>query len=248
MLRTLGIPSRVVTGFQSGVFNPVTGWQVVRASDAHSWVEGWIAGRGWTTFDPTPFDTSTHSSILARFSMLIDTADQFWQDWVLSYDLDRQIALASRMEDTGRNMNFSRIRNWIANARTGGQQAMKYATPIGIFLVGIVLCFGSFRPLRDAWQRRQRIRRLSRGEGSASDATLLYERMLILLEARGIQKPAWLTPVEFVRVLPVSDVTPLVEDVTAAYNQFRFGHQPDAAPRMVQLIEEIEKLEHAGRF
>ena len=41
MLRTLGIPSRVVTGFQSGVFNPLTGWQVVRASDAHSWVEAW---------------------------------------------------------------------------------------------------------------------------------------------------------------------------------------------------------------
>ena len=56
MLRTLGIPSRVVTGFQSGVYNPMTGWQVIRASDAHSWVEAWIDGRGWTTFDPTPFD------------------------------------------------------------------------------------------------------------------------------------------------------------------------------------------------
>ncbi|MGA3204346.1 MAG: DUF3488 and transglutaminase-like domain-containing protein, partial [Bryobacteraceae bacterium] len=53
MLRTVGIPSRVVTGFASGVFNPLTGWQVVRASDAHSWVEAWIPGRGWTTYDPT---------------------------------------------------------------------------------------------------------------------------------------------------------------------------------------------------
>src|SRR6202030_714844 len=33
MLRSLQIPSRVVTGFQSGVFNRLTGWQVVRASD-----------------------------------------------------------------------------------------------------------------------------------------------------------------------------------------------------------------------
>ncbi len=40
MLRTLGIPARVVTGFLGGVYNPMTGWQVVRASDAHSWVEG----------------------------------------------------------------------------------------------------------------------------------------------------------------------------------------------------------------
>src|SRR5262249_34514380 len=47
MLRTLGIPSRVITGFQSGVYNPITHLQVVRASDAHSWVEAWINGRGW---------------------------------------------------------------------------------------------------------------------------------------------------------------------------------------------------------
>ena len=56
MLRTLGIPSRVATGFLSGVYNSMTGWQVIRASDAHSWVEAWIPGQGWTTFDPTPSD------------------------------------------------------------------------------------------------------------------------------------------------------------------------------------------------
>ncbi len=58
MLRTVGVPSRVVTGFQSGVYNPLNKQQIVRASDAHSWVEAWIAGRGWTTFDPTPADPS----------------------------------------------------------------------------------------------------------------------------------------------------------------------------------------------
>ena len=54
MLRTQGIPSRVVTGFQSGYFNDVSGSWVMRASDAHAWVEAWIEGRGWVTFDPTP--------------------------------------------------------------------------------------------------------------------------------------------------------------------------------------------------
>ena len=54
MLRTLGVPARVVTGFQSGTFNPLTGWQVVRASDAHAWVEAWLDDGGWTVFDPTP--------------------------------------------------------------------------------------------------------------------------------------------------------------------------------------------------
>ncbi|MDP9169786.1 MAG: DUF3488 and transglutaminase-like domain-containing protein, partial [Acidobacteriota bacterium] len=47
MLRTLGTPARVATGFQSGYYNDVSGMYVVRASDAHAWVEGWIEGRGW---------------------------------------------------------------------------------------------------------------------------------------------------------------------------------------------------------
>jgi len=53
MLRTAGIPARLATGFQSGVYNPITDFWLVRASDAHAWVEAWIPGRGWTTFDPT---------------------------------------------------------------------------------------------------------------------------------------------------------------------------------------------------
>ena len=44
MLRTQDIPSRVITGFQSGVFNPMSGLQVIRTSDAHSWVEGLPTG------------------------------------------------------------------------------------------------------------------------------------------------------------------------------------------------------------
>ena len=248
MLRTLGIPSRVVTGFQSGVFNPVTGWQVVRASDAHSWVEAWIAGRGWTTFDPTPFDTTTHSSILARVSMLLDTADQFWQDWVLSYDLDRQIALASRMEETGRRFNFNPFSGLVGQAKQFGGAAMQYASVLSVCVVLCVLGFAYASPVAEWWRRRRRIRRLARGEGEASDATILYQRMLVLLEQRGIQKPAWLTPAEFARVLPVSDVTPLVEDVTSAYNEFRFGGRRAVAPRMMELLDQMEKLEHAGRF
>ena len=56
MLREVWIPSRVATGFLGGTYNPLAGWYVVHASEAHSWVEAWIPGRGWTIFDPTPPD------------------------------------------------------------------------------------------------------------------------------------------------------------------------------------------------
>ena len=54
MLRTLGIPARIATGY-SATGGDVTpdGWRIVRDSDAHAWVEVWIPGHGWVTSDPT---------------------------------------------------------------------------------------------------------------------------------------------------------------------------------------------------
>ena len=243
MLRTVGIPSRVVTGFASGVYNPLTGWQVVRASDAHSWVEAWIAGHGWRTFDPTPPDPgSIQSPFMARTALFFDAAEQFWQDWILSYDLERQISLATRVQQSSRGARLHWVEKaigWFAGAaRSSVGYAPLAAMLIFVAIVAVILGPGATRWLRGAI----RVRRLKRGEGEASDATLLYQRMLGLLERRGIQKPPWLTPTEFVRVLPATELSPLVDDLTCAYVEFRFGGKRDVAPRMVQLLDQLEKM------
>jgi hypothetical protein len=54
MLRMVGIPSRVVSGFAPGALNSTTGAYEVHDFDAHSWVEVYFRGIGWVTFDPTP--------------------------------------------------------------------------------------------------------------------------------------------------------------------------------------------------
>ena len=57
MLRTVGIPSRNVTGFVGGTWNRFGRYYAVREGDAHSWVEAYIDDPGrptWQTFDPTP--------------------------------------------------------------------------------------------------------------------------------------------------------------------------------------------------
>ena len=53
MLRSVGIPARYINGFLTGEYNDVGGDLVVRASDAHSWVEAYFPSHGWLTFDPT---------------------------------------------------------------------------------------------------------------------------------------------------------------------------------------------------
>ena len=76
MLRTAGIPARLATGFQSGVYNPITDFWLVRASDAHAWVEAWIPGHGWTTFDPTPPDPNRRGfALLTKLGLYLDAAE-----------------------------------------------------------------------------------------------------------------------------------------------------------------------------
>ncbi len=53
MLRSLGIPARLVVGYTPGDRNPFTGLYEVKASDAHSWAEVYFPGIGWQGFDPT---------------------------------------------------------------------------------------------------------------------------------------------------------------------------------------------------
>ena len=54
LLRTVGIPSRIITGFRGAQFNQINSTYIVRASDAHSWVEAFIPGAGWIAFDQLP--------------------------------------------------------------------------------------------------------------------------------------------------------------------------------------------------
>ena len=55
MLRTQGIATRVVNGFQSGEYNETTGVYIVRQKDAHSWVEVYFPqAKVWVPFDATP--------------------------------------------------------------------------------------------------------------------------------------------------------------------------------------------------
>jgi protein-glutamine gamma-glutamyltransferase len=221
----------------------MTGWQVVRASDAHSWVEGWITGRGWITFDPTPADPGgAVAGMATRLALFADAADQFWQDWVLSYDLERQIVLAARMDESARQFRFQWLRSAAARLKDIAQSSAGYLPWLAVIFVITIVAVLAGPALGRWWSGRLRVRRLVRGEGRASDATLLYQRMLRALERRGIQKPPWLTPTEFARVLPASDLTPLVDDLTGAYNEFRFGGRRDAAPRMVRLLEQLEKM------
>jgi protein-glutamine gamma-glutamyltransferase len=244
MLRAIGIPSRLATGFDGGALNPISGWYVLRASDAHSWVEAWLPNRGWTTLDATPpARTPQLQPVLARFMFYMDAAEMFWQDWVVSYDLERQVALAARMQSSSRVLGsrwFDRFRlAWLRGRSITMDAGRKYgSSALGVVIAALGLWFAA-PAIQRRLRTRTRLRMVQRGQAVASDATLLYDQMLHLLRRRGYDKPRWLTPGEFARSLPPSPTAELVVRLTAAYHALRYGGERAAAPRMAALIAEL---------
>src|SRR5581483_248993 len=94
MLRSVGIPSRVVNGFAGGEFNDLTSQYVIRASDAHSWVEAYFPGKGWVEFDPTPPGNFQTPGRWDRLMLYMDAMSSFWREWVINYDLGHQLRLS----------------------------------------------------------------------------------------------------------------------------------------------------------
>jgi protein-glutamine gamma-glutamyltransferase len=119
MMRAAGVPARVVTGYQGGEINPIDGYMIVRQSDAHAWAEVWIAGEGWIRVDPTaaavpmrvesglaaavpagdplPFLVRADLSWLRALRFNWEALANYWNQWVVGYNIDRQRELLSRL-------------------------------------------------------------------------------------------------------------------------------------------------------
>jgi protein-glutamine gamma-glutamyltransferase len=58
--RAAGVPTRVVMGYRVSERSPF-GYFVVRERNAHSWVEAWLPGEGWSTRDATPLEAQPNN-------------------------------------------------------------------------------------------------------------------------------------------------------------------------------------------
>jgi hypothetical protein len=165
---------------------------------------------------------------------------------VLNYDLDHQLQLASKMGRSGRQAGSNWFDGLGMSFGRWWKELLRFGGRYGFILLGAAMLAVMGRLFgRDSWRwwtTRRRVQKVQRGEAQASDATLLYRRMLKLLRRRGIEKPVWLTPSEFARVLQEPEVSVLVEDLTEAYNELRFGGNAQAAGRMIVLLERLETV------
>jgi transglutaminase-like putative cysteine protease len=114
VMRALGIPARVVTGYQ-GAERALDGYFIVRQSHAHAWAEAWQVGRGWVRVDPTAAvapERVTRSAnlepapglvvgalrtmnpeLLAQLRAGWEAVNNRWNQWVLNYSRTQQFDL-----------------------------------------------------------------------------------------------------------------------------------------------------------
>ncbi|TXH91026.1 MAG: DUF3488 domain-containing protein [Rhodoferax sp.] len=115
LMRAMGVPARIVTGYQGGEVNSLDGFFTVRQSDAHAWAEVWQAGIGWVRVDPTsavapgrtgsfqplraPAGAITNAvvtvspALAAQLRALWEATNNRWNQWVLNYSQAKQLDL-----------------------------------------------------------------------------------------------------------------------------------------------------------
>lgn len=119
VMRAMGVPARVVTGYQGADPEPVDGYYLVRQAAAHAWAEYWQAGRGWVRADPTAAiapDRILRSrnllprpgfvagaigdmapELLARWRNGWELVNNRWNQWVLNYSRGQQLDLMKKL-------------------------------------------------------------------------------------------------------------------------------------------------------
>jgi transglutaminase-like putative cysteine protease len=238
LLRSIGMSTRLVTGFSPGQFNPFTGYYVVKNTDAHAITEVYLHKYGWFTFDPIPGHALIPPSI--EESQTFTVLQKLWQ-WVAGW-------------------LPSPVTGWLAWAFGGLLAALggTIARFLALFsrgwlgwltaaLVLTVLGFGGWLGWRGwlQWQWQRQLKRLDPVER-------LYQQLLNLLAQKGFVKQASQTPGEYLQLVDERSANPqatqLLRNLTQSYVGWRYGGQTVELAELQQELRRLQQQEWRSRF
>lgn len=247
MVRAIGVPSRNVNGFLGGEWNEYNNYIMVRAGDAHSWVEVYFHDTGWVTFDPTPSASIDQlgrggEGVMDRLRRLADTARFKWFKWVIEYDLYRQMSLFRNLGNGLRRSAGGLFRGGPSQLKAWAARNKKTAIVLGAIVVAVLLVASLWvrrrREIEETlgWNRRRRRKR--------SPVAAIYAAVLAKLARHGHRRAPATTPREHARALSARGVPGAAEisELTELYYRVEYGNEiPDgAAQRARELRIAIE--------
>ncbi len=228
LMRSAGIPARVVTGYMGGYYNANQNYVLVRNSDAHAWAEIWVEGRGWVRVDPTAavaperIDLGARAAIaqsrgaldyewLQRLANRLDGFQYLWNEWVIKFNAARQVDLL-------RPLGIDKL-----DPRYLPALLLAFTIPfIGFMMFWLI--------------RAQRL-------AGAERIDRLYHKFCARLARRGVKKRAYEGPVDFAeraKSLQV-DLAEWIDAVTGVYVNAKYARagDPSAAQQMRLLLRQM---------
>jgi transglutaminase-like putative cysteine protease len=217
--REVGVPTRIVNGYYGAHWNPVGEYYAVRQADAHSWVEVHMGELGWVTVDPTPpsgLVAGDDASWWPAAAELIDAARNAYLEWVIDYDLGKQLSL---FENLG-------LRDRAGQSGLARWRRLLFAA-LGIATVA----WGIAR-----WRRRKRVR--------IAAETTLWKRVLGKLARRGWTPTAGESAPRFAARVAAGEpaIAAELRAFARAYEACRFAPPERHEPSLAALHEATARL------
>ncbi|SLM47558.1 conserved membrane protein of unknown function [Nitrospira japonica] len=252
MLRSVGIPARLVTGFLATEWNQFGGYFTVRQRDAHAWVEVYFPQSGWTTFDPTPpTGTLPGSSRLDGLFRAGESLRLYWDRLFIRYSVKDQFAMIHGLRESGDAVRDVTGR-WITAMHLTGQRllaALEHvpdrAAAAGLITLIVPILFGAgvmaillrktLLAVASPAQRTQR---------RQSRITKIYKQMVRTVGQAGFVKPPAATPLEFARLIASkwAGAAEAVFRLTELYCRGRFGETQLTAEELTDAERQLRTL------
>jgi transglutaminase-like putative cysteine protease len=271
MLRTIGIPARIVNGFQMGEYNSLNDLYTVRESDAHSWVEAYFPRNdSWIEFDPTPsagINDYSQGGLLARLRKYADAMEVFWLDYIVTLDSDEQASIMVDLQHrllgikdrllayyvSAKSWTQSILRKLIIDRIWGKGELLLLGSSIAIISVSLMslYVFLAYRKRRNLpptgygpWWHRLFILPLWRrrlGRSDYRESAVLFYEQMLAIVRRA-------------GLVKQPDQTPLefalasglspIREITIFYNRVRFGGarlDESETHRVSDLLQELKQ-------
>ena len=240
MVRSLGIPARVVSGYQGGEWRQGDRAYLVRQEMAHLWVEVYFIDIGWVTFDPSPPPESLVEGTLSGLSRatkrFILDARMIWYRDVIGYRGRIRWTQLSRLIRGLLQFDFSVL---VAPMGTQTPTPGTWRVPATVLTIMMAFAFAAFG-LRTRKRSGSGHEQLTRDQVRARRLIgQLKSRLRSLgLDCRGMTAGEVLEEVLQRRVASGDEVA----EILALYNRVRFGQAPLAAPGLRNWLKRARRL------
>ncbi|NER07265.1 MAG: transglutaminase, partial [Okeania sp. SIO3C4] len=230
MLRSIGIPARLVAGYSPGEFNPFTGLYVVKNTDAYMMTEVYFPEYGWFAFNPIPGMPLTPPSIEKNqtFSALMT----FWQ-WVAGWLPSPVTGFLERFIG-GIFRWVLGIISWFFALFSQGWQGIF----TGLILATALAFLGWL--LYIFWRGW----RYGRWLAKLSPVESIYQQMLSLMASKGLVKHRFQTPFEYTKAIQeynsINEVE-IIEEISQAYVGWRYGSKEVNLTRLKNLLRSLKR-------